>query len=146
MHLGYPLRLLRLALRAYRWPRRITDGVTFADPAHTTTRGVIAGSAFAISELRDLVHCDILEVLATVSRLVLTLYVDDASAGAEGGTMHAVAHTLGALPPARRPREERHGGHLRANAPPRRDRRAGSCARKGLPLAAQARRSLRLWA
>jgi hypothetical protein len=55
VHLGYPLVLLRLSLRTYRWPRRITDGVTFAEPAHTTTRGVIAGSAFAIAELRALV-------------------------------------------------------------------------------------------
>ena len=32
VQLGYPLALLRLSLRAYRWPRVITDGVAVAAP------------------------------------------------------------------------------------------------------------------
>ena len=69
--LGHPLALLRLSLRAYRWPRVITDGVAVAAPAFTRARGVIAGSAFALAELRALVHCEVLGVLVCVPRLAL---------------------------------------------------------------------------
>ena len=30
--LGYPLRLLRLSLRTYRWPGRVADGISYAAP------------------------------------------------------------------------------------------------------------------
>ena len=55
---------------------------------------MIAGSAFAVAELRALVHAEIVELCLAVPRLVVTIYVDDISLGATESTRRAAARTL----------------------------------------------------
>ena len=75
--LGYCLVLLRLSLAAYRLARTVS-----VDGAHSrkirATRGITAGSGFATSELRVLLH-PLMDFLhsAWADILVVKLYVDD---------------------------------------------------------------------
>ena len=92
--LGFPLRILRLSIRSYRWERRITDGVAFAPAAFARLRAVIAGSSFAVAELRALVHAEVVAVCESVPRAVVTDYVDDVSIGATAGPRRATAKLL----------------------------------------------------
>eukprot|EP00973_Karenia_brevis_P059269 8250201-Karenia_brevis.AAC.1 len=48
---NFPLILLRVTLKSYRWGRRITLGGLLAAPAYPL-RGIVAGCASATSELK----------------------------------------------------------------------------------------------
>jgi hypothetical protein len=90
--LGFPTQLLRLSIRSYRWERRITDGVAYAPAAFTRLRAVIAGSSFAVAELRALVHMEVVAVCQALPRAIVTVFVDD---GAAATTRKATARLLG---------------------------------------------------
>jgi hypothetical protein len=78
---GYPLYALRLAMRSYRWPRRILGQCDIAGQSVCATRGIAAGSAHATSELK----LYLLPVLvaaglrASHHRITHSVYVDDIS-------------------------------------------------------------------
>ena len=57
--LGYPLRLLRLAIATYKLPRVVRVGIAHSDLVWAT-RGIVAGSGNATSEMR-LVMIDIVD-------------------------------------------------------------------------------------
>ena len=73
---GYPLRVLRLALAAYRMPRTIGIDAVFSRLLRVS-RGITAGSGTATAELRLLVLglLDVLDVKCPAAELAV--YVDD---------------------------------------------------------------------
>jgi len=88
--------LLRLSIRSYRWERRITDGAAYAPAAFSRLRGVIAGSTFAVAELRALVHAEIVAICQALPQVIITVFVDDVSVGATATTRKATVRLLGA--------------------------------------------------
>ena len=78
IRLGYPLRLLRLAIATYKLPRVIRVGGAYSDLVWAV-RGIVAGSGNATSEMR-LVMIDIVDGALEVHPSVTpTLFVDDLS-------------------------------------------------------------------
>ena len=79
--LGYCLRALRLSLAAYRIPR-----VLGADGAYSRTvvavLGITAGSGFATTELRVLLHEVVTDTRLRWPQVTISLYVDDTKWGA----------------------------------------------------------------
>ena len=76
--LGYPLRLLRLAIATYKMPRVVRVGTAYSDLVWAT-RGIVAGSGNATSEMR-LVMIDIVDsVMKHHPTVIPTLFVDDLS-------------------------------------------------------------------
>ena len=73
---GYPMSILRLALKAYSMPRTVgIDGVY--SRTVTATRGITAGSGTATAELRALV-LDLLDIIEqTHPEVLAAVYVDD---------------------------------------------------------------------
>ena len=51
--LGYPMDILRMSLRSYRWSRRFVDGVVVSRPV-VAGQGIGPGSAFVVYELAAL--------------------------------------------------------------------------------------------
>ena len=51
LELEYPLDILRLSLASYRWPRRLIGDLNIISDCILATRGIIAGSAFAVLNL-----------------------------------------------------------------------------------------------
>ena len=81
--LGYPLRLLRLAIATYKLPRVIRVGESVSDLVWAT-RGIVAGSGVATTEMR-LVMVDIVDKALEVHPTVQpTLFVDDLSGELDG--------------------------------------------------------------
>ena len=66
--LGYPLRLLRLAIAVYKLPRIVRVGIAVSDLIWAT-RGIVAGSGGATTEMR-IVMIDIVD-----SALKVYMYV-----------------------------------------------------------------------
>ena len=78
--LGYPLDILRISLRSYRWGRRFVDGVVVSREV-VAGQGIGPGSAFAVCELAALME-ESLRVINRVTsgwefRCEISLHVDD---------------------------------------------------------------------
>ena len=74
--LGYPLRLLRLAIATYRLSRSVRVGDAMSDLV-VAIRGIVAGSGTATTEMR-IVMVDIVDAALTFCpHVVPTLFVDD---------------------------------------------------------------------
>ena len=74
--LGYPLRLLRLAIATYRLARTVRVGEAMSDLVEAI-RGIVAGSGTATTEMR-VVMVDIVDAALTLFlEVVATLFVDD---------------------------------------------------------------------
>ena len=82
---GYPLALLRLSLAAYRLARSISIDGIFSKTL-LATRGITAGSGFATSELKLLLHDMMTQLHVRWPTLNAQLYVDDLSLSASGET------------------------------------------------------------
>ncbi len=82
--LGYPLRLIKLSLAAYRLRRTVgIDGVY--SKMVRACRGITAGSGFATTELKVLLHDLMVLLRARWPRVLLSkLYVDDLTLAASG--------------------------------------------------------------
>ena len=95
--LGYPTMLLRLSLAAYRFQRAVgIDGV-FGKLAQAT-RGIIAGSGFATTELRIILTELMQELHAKFAPTVSAkLYVDDLSLAGSGPKRECIATSAMAL-------------------------------------------------
>ena len=92
--LGYPLRLLRLAIATYKLPRVVRVGVAHSDLVWAT-RGIVAGSGNATSEMR-LVMIDIVDsVMKRHPTIIPTLFVDDLSIELSGEDDHIIYHIVG---------------------------------------------------
>ncbi len=91
---GYCIPLLRLSLAAYRLRRTIGIGGTYSKVV-VAVRGITAGSGFATSELRVILHDLMIELGSRwAPRLEAKLYVDDLSlaiAGAAGVVIRIMA-------------------------------------------------------
>ena len=81
--LGYNLVILRLSLAAYRLSRAIGVEGTFSILL-VATRGITAGSSFATTELRLLLHESVVIAQRNWPLLQLCLYVDDLTVAASG--------------------------------------------------------------
>ena len=97
VRLGYPKRLLKLSLAAYRLMRAVgADGI-FAELVQAT-RGITAGSGFATSELRLLLIEMVWELVRVWGDdLNIKLYVDDLTLAVTGKAGHCMAVMDGAL-------------------------------------------------
>ena len=87
--LGYPLRLLRLSIAAYRLMRTVIVGGTCSRVLQAT-RGITAGSAHATTELRLLLIQVVRDTLTQWPLVQLYLYVDDLTITARGGSFGVV--------------------------------------------------------
>ena len=95
--LGYPLRLLRLSVAAYRLRRSV--GVEGAYSATIRAcRGITAGSGFATSELKVLLH-DLVVLLHArwPYTLSVKLYVDDLTLSASGQPQQVIQVVVDAI-------------------------------------------------
>ena len=92
-NLGYPLRLLKLAIATYKLPRVIRVGNAVSDLVWAV-RGIVAGSGLATTEMR-LVMIDIVDkALIVHPHVTPTLFVDDLS-NERSGDRPTIAHELG---------------------------------------------------
>ena len=91
--LNYCLFTLRLSLAAYRLPR-----VLGADGAFSrmliATRGITAGSGFATTELRILLHNVVVGTMRAWPMIRITLYVDDATLEVHHSSMRVTQSTI----------------------------------------------------
>ena len=96
VRLGYCLRTLRLSLAAYRLPR-----VLGADGAYSrlviAVLGITAGSGFATSELRVLLHEVITSTLCRWPLAIISLYVDDTTIEVAHRSQRVAQATLAAV-------------------------------------------------
>jgi len=79
-----------MSIGAYRWARHLSDGVLVGSPLRPRAQGIIAGSAFAATELRImLTECpdQIVEDNPTAS---LVVHVDDISVSVSGESPLAI--------------------------------------------------------
>ena len=91
--LGYCLSTLRLSLAAYRIPRVLgADGVY--SRVVVASRGITAGSVFATTELRLLLHNVIVITMKSWPAVKVTLYVDDATLEAYHRSMRVTQATI----------------------------------------------------
>ena len=89
--LGYPIVLLRLCLKAYRFPRTVGIDGNYSRTI-VATRGITAGSGSATSELRVLLFGMMNELHERWAlKLTVKLYVDDLTLAASGATQQMVA-------------------------------------------------------
>ena len=97
LRLGYPMKLLKLSLAAYRLLRAVgVDGI-FAELVQAT-RGITAGSGFATSELRLLLIEMVWELRHRWGDdLNIKLYVDDLTLAVTGKVGHCMGVLDGAL-------------------------------------------------
>ena len=92
--LGYPLRLLRLAIATYKMPRVVRVGTAYSDLVWAS-RGIVAGSGNATSEMR-LVMINIVDsVMKHHPTVIPTLFVDDLSIELSGEDDHILFHIAG---------------------------------------------------
>ena len=98
--LGYPLRLLRLSIAAYKLERVVRIGGVVS---HTVTawRGITAGSGFATTEMRIVMIRVIDAATMLYPRVTPTLFVDDLAAEMTGQSSHVVDQLGGSLSTSR---------------------------------------------
>ena len=77
LELEYPLDILRLSLASYRWPRRLIGVLNMISDFILATRGVIAGSAFAVFELICMMVRAMRRISAAWPTASLSVHVDD---------------------------------------------------------------------
>ena len=86
---GYPTKLLQMALLSYMWDRRLSDGIIVADAVRTTRAAICAGSE--TYELRALTLGALDRVTSEHPQATLVVHVDDISASVTArGTMAVV--------------------------------------------------------
>ena len=92
---GYPMRLLKLSIRAYLLARVIVvEGI--CSSLVYALRGITAGSVFATVELRVLLIKCMDRVVCRFPSIDLSVYVDDTGLEALGPPRHAVSTLVGA--------------------------------------------------
>ena len=90
---GYPLALLRMSLRSYGWERRILTEHNVVSGPLKARRGIAAGSAFAIYELK--VYCmEFTKITQRIPGATLSLHVDDTIVRVEGADREGVTEML----------------------------------------------------
>jgi hypothetical protein len=95
--LGYPTKLLRLSLAAYRFQGAVGVEGVFGKLVQAT-RGITAGSGFATTELRVILTELMLELKAKFAPIVSAkLYVDDLSIAGSGPRRECIATSAMAL-------------------------------------------------
>ena len=75
--LGYPLVLLRLSLRSYRWPRTLVMEEGLVAPPILAHQGIVAGSAMATFELTAYLLLALKSLKAKHPLSGLSLHIDD---------------------------------------------------------------------
>ena len=90
--LGYPLRLLRLAIATYKMPRAIRVGEAISDMIWAV-RGIVAGPGGATSELRWVMIDIVGQALLVYPFVAPTLFVDDLLEEADGDD-DSIIHNL----------------------------------------------------
>ena len=90
---GYPMALLRMSLRSYGWDRRILTEHNVVSGTIKARRGIAAGSAFAIYELKA--YCrEFTMITHGLPGATLSLHVDDTIIRVEGPTREEVLEVL----------------------------------------------------
>ena len=90
---GYPMAVLRVALAAYSWPRRLVSDFGVSSPELRAARGVAAGSPFATFELKLLLLGAVLPLLAARPGIALSVHVDDFTIPVRGSSPPDVVAT-----------------------------------------------------
>ena len=83
---GHPLTLARMSIGVYLWARHISDGVLVGAPWLPKAQGIIAGSAFATTELRIVLTESLDRIVEDNPTASLVVHVDDISVSASGGS------------------------------------------------------------
>ena len=93
IRVGFPCALLRLTLRAYRWPRiLLKDGVV--SRTVWPRQSIVAGVTAATYELRALLVLHLREHVATHPLVRLNMFIDDASQDCNGKSSAAIASAI----------------------------------------------------
>jgi len=91
---GFPLRLLRLSIRSYRWPRRIQVGGLVGPPLTPCIHAVVAGSSFATYELVLYFAPWFVGHMERCPAADLAAHVDDLVTATRAGTRAGVVQSL----------------------------------------------------
>jgi hypothetical protein len=90
----YPLALLRVTLRAYRWARRVYLG-KLVSHALWPHRGIIAGNSHATDELKAYLLGTVRRHAVAHPRVTLTIFIDDAGHAAVEKNAATMAEVIG---------------------------------------------------
>jgi hypothetical protein len=93
VRLGYPMRMIRLAIATYRMPRVIRVGTSYSDTI-VAIRGIVAGSGLATTEMRLCMIDCVDSALRAHPTIEPTLFVDDLS-GERDGSHKIIVKELG---------------------------------------------------
>ena len=91
--LGYPVRMIRLAIATYRLPRVIRVGASYSDII-IAVRGIVAGSGLATTEMRICMIDCVDSALAAHPTIEPTLFVADLS-GERDGSHKVIVQEIG---------------------------------------------------
>ena len=87
--LGYPLWLIRLSLAAYRLPRTVRIAEVYSKPI-VATRGIVAGSGFATTEMRIIMIRRVDRACTVSPQTIPILVLDDLAAEHTAPVSHVV--------------------------------------------------------
>lgn len=94
IRLQYPLHILRLAVKSYEWERHVTHSGLLHHGV-SPTRGIIAGFAFATTDLKVCMYTAVMGLIYRHPEVDLDVYIDGATLEAHQDTVEGLAHVLG---------------------------------------------------
>lgn len=90
----YPLHILRLAVKSYKWKRHVTHSGLLHHGVFPT-RGIIAGFASATTDLKVYMYTTLTGIMYRHPEVDLEVYIDDATIEAHQDTVEGLVHVLG---------------------------------------------------
>ena len=94
IRLQYPLHILRLAVKSYKWKRHVTHSGMLHHGVFPT-RGIIAGFASATIDLKVYMYTTLTGLICRHPEVDLDVYIDDVTLESHQNTVEGLVHVLG---------------------------------------------------